>query len=556
MKKIFILINLFLITFILHAQKKGLENNKVLMNGEAYSTKPIMISFYKSFLFEEDNMIFDIFISNKNIHLRKFNLSTLDIEKSESFDLFTKEVSLEKVLKIKGRIFMFYALREGDFNNYKESLYYREIDPKTCSFKGKGKLLINTDSEVTSVYESGYSSYNNFEIKLTPDSELMAVSYKIDKLKKEKAIYCYKVFDAEFNLQWEKDITMPHDMEYIEGIDFSINKQGDIFSAFYVYGNKYKYYTNSKLQKDFEVEIYKIEASSDKPYKYTIKIDSNYVANSVKFVQTEEGVKCVGLSSFVAYNNRFFGPSSIFIFNPQNSTSEIKNHVISDSIIYLNEKASTIANHKGMKRRYGEGKYKSYVSDLGIERVQVLEDGSILLVAEQSRTVNRSAVIPIGAALPSLLIIPNFNMIFESAYFTKINKDGSLAWINKLVKKQETDMQVTVDGYNKLGKDMVIIEDENKINIIYNDHLKNLSLNNTKPPKRLNNRKNGVLVKYSINNTTGNSDKEFFSKSNKINDVKINQFNTSCFVTEYEGSVIFEITKSNHSRLMKFNVNK
>src|SRR5690606_15765590 len=245
-------------------------------------------------------------------------------------------------------------------------------------------LLINTDFEVTSVYESGYSSYNNFEIKLTANSELMAVSYKIDKLKKEKAIYCYKVFDTEFNLQWEKDITMPHDVEYIEGIDFSINKQGDIFSAFFVYGNKNKYFTNSKLQKDFEVEVYKIEASSDKPYKYTINIDSNYVANSVKFVQTEEGVKCVGLSSFVAYNNRFFGPSGIFIFNPQDSTSEIKNHVISDSIIFLNEKASTIANHEAIKRRYGEDKYKAYVSDLRIESIKILDDGSILLVAEQS----------------------------------------------------------------------------------------------------------------------------------------------------------------------------
>ena len=547
---------IFLVTVSLIAQKNELKGNKVLMNGDAYSNKPIMIYHYKSFLFEEANMIFDIFISNKNIHLRKFNLTTLNLEKSETFDLFTKEVSLEKVLKIKDKIFMFYALREGDFNNYKESLYYREIDPNTCSFKGKGKLLINTDFEVTSVYESGYSSYNNFEIKLTANSELMAVSYKIDKLKKEKAIYCYKVFDTEFNLQWEKDITMPHDVEYIEGIDFSINKQGDIFSAFYVYGNKNKYFTNSKLQKDFEVEVYKIEASSDKPYKYTINIDSNYVANSVKFVQTEEGVKCVGLSSFVAYNNRFFGPSGIFIFNPQDSTSEIKNHVISDSIIFLNEKASTIANHEAIKRRYGEDKYKAYVSDLRIESIKILDDGSILLVAEQSRIVNRSGVIPIGAAFPSVLIIPNFNMMFESAYFTKINKDGSLAWINKLVKKQETDMQVTVDGYNKLGKDMVIIEDENKINIIYNDHLKNLSLNNSKSPKRLKNRRNGVLFKYSINKTSGNSTKEFFSKANKINDVKVNQFNTSCFVTEYEGSVIFEITKSNHSRLMKFNVNK
>ncbi|HEY9083919.1 MAG TPA: hypothetical protein VIN73_11340 [Vicingaceae bacterium] len=554
MKKALILINLFLITFILFAQKKGLENNKVLMNGEAYGTKPIMISFYKSFLFEEENMIFDIFISNKNIHLRKFNLSTLDIEKSESFDLFTKEVSLEKVLKIKDRIFMFYALREGDFNNYKESLYYREIDPNTCSFEGKGKLLINTDFEVTSVYESGYPSYNNFEIKLTDDNELMAVSYKIDKLKKEKAIYCYKVFDAEFNLQWEKDITMPHDIEYIEGIDFSIDNQGDIYSAFNVYENKNKQFKDSKLQKAFEIELYKIEKSSATPYYYTLKIDSNYAANSVKFVQTEEGVKCVGLSSFIGYNNRFSDPSGFFMFNPQDSISEIKNYIIPDSIIYLNEKASTITTQESIKRRYGKNKFKSYISNLSIERVQVLKDGSVLLVAEQSRTVNRSGFIPLASS--TILLIQDFNMMFESAYFTKINKDGSLAWIDKLVKKQETDMQITVDGYNKLGKDMVIIEDENKINIIYNDHLKNLSLNNSKPPKRLKNRRNGVLLKYSINKISGNSTKDFFSKSNKINDVKVSQFNTSCFVTEYEGSVVFEITKSNHSRLMKFNLNK
>ncbi len=554
MKKTLILINLFLITFTLLAQKKGLENNKVLNEGESYKTKTVFIHLYKSFLFEEDNMIFDLFLSNKKIYLRKYNLSTLNLEESANFELFSKEVSLEKILKIKDRIFIFYSLREGDFNNYKESLYYREIDPKTCSFKDNGELLFKTDLEVTSVYESGYSSYNNFEIKLSVDSELLAVSYKIDKLKKESAIYCYKVFDTGFNLKWEKDIKMPYEVEYLQGIDFEINKQGDIFSAFYVYGNKNKYLTNSKLQKDFDIEIYKIEASSDKPYKYTVNIDSNYVANSVKFVQTEEGVKCVGLSSFVAYNNRFFGPSGIFIFNPRDSTSEIKNHVISDSIIFLNEKASTIANHEAIKRRYGEGKYKPYVSDLGIESIKILEDGSLLLVAEQSRTVNRSAVVPIAAA--AILIVPNFNMMFESAYFTKINKDGSVAWINKLVKKQETDMQVTVDGYNKLGKDMVIIEDESKINIIYNDHLKNLSLNNSKPPKRLKNRRNGVLLKYSINKTSGNSTKEFFSKVNKINDVKVDQFNTFYFVTHHDGSAIFEITKNYNSHLVKFNLNK
>src|SRR5690606_39123773 len=118
MKKIVSLMCIFLVTVSLIAQKNELKGNKVLMNGDAYSTKPIMIYHYKSFLFEEANMIFDIFISNKNIHLRKFNLTTLNLEKSETFDLFTKEVSLEKVLKIKDKIFMFYALREGDFNNY------------------------------------------------------------------------------------------------------------------------------------------------------------------------------------------------------------------------------------------------------------------------------------------------------------------------------------------------------------------------------------------------------------------------------------------------------
>jgi hypothetical protein len=556
MPRIIFLIIVLLFLTNSYAQKKKPVGKSVMNQGDGFPKNQGYANNYKSFVFKNENFVIDFFINKNDINLRKFNLSTLNLEATNTYELFSKEVSLEKILRIKDRIFLFYSLREGSYNNYKESLYYREIDPNTCLFKEKGKLLFNTDYEVKSVYESNYSSYNNFEIKLSLDSELLAVSYKIDKLKKENAIYCYKVFDTTFNLKWEKDITIPHEVEYVEGVDFSINNMGDIISAFYVYGNKNRYYTDSRLQKDFEVDIYKIEASSDKPYHYRLNIDSLHSVNSVRFTQTTSGVKCVGLSSFIGYNGRHYDPSSVFVFNPQDSTAEIKNHIIPDSIIYNNEKQSKITTDIAIKRRYGESKFRPYVNNLGIERIQVLSDGSILLVAEQSRTVNRSAIVPMATS--SVLIVPNFNMLFESAYFIKIEKDGDLAWINKLAKKQETDMQITTDGYNKQGKDMVLIENEDKINVIYTDHIKNLSLDNKKIPKKLGMNKTGVIVNYPINITSGESEKELLSKTNKVNDTKVNNFDMSYFIASDKNSAIFEVTKyyGSNSYLVQFNLIK
>ena len=65
-----------------------------------------------------------------------------------------------------------------------------------------------------------------------------------------------------------------------------------------------------------------------------------------------------------------------------------------------------------------------------------------------------------------------------------------------------------------------------------------------------------MLLKYSINKISGNSTKEFFSKANRSQHVKVNQFNTSCFVAYYDDSAIFEITKNYNSHLVKFNLNK
>jgi hypothetical protein len=534
-KTLFFLILILTAQFLFGQEKSGKQN---INYGNNYQGFPEAFKKY----FKIDDVLLLVNFYRETIILQTFSKDSLKCIGAKDYRGFPKNVQVEDVVEFNNRVYLFYSTLVHTDSLFEEKLYMKEINVDSCRFE-KTKLLMKVDGNVTAILSM--QDYDNFDFSSSLDQNRFVVQYKKKKKFKDTVEIGYKVFDRDFNLVWEKDIKMPYTGFQMENIDYAIDAKSNVYLASYIFREKISNFSRNNKGTDrrvlgsgainYDLEIFKIGIETGSYTKSKIELDSGYHINSFKFFPiSNEQLIGAGYSSVVGRNSKFNQTSGMFKFNVLDKERKIDICFIPTAIVNQNLKKSEVALNTSLERRYGKY-FKPVLKDLMPEYLVLDKDGGLILIGEQQIPIVRNYGYGSG------FVVSSAHVLYNDVLVSKFNNDGSLVWIKKLAKRQETTNRIDFFGLHKRGLSFKLVEGENDLYLLYMDQFKNLKLPSDKKPAELNDDgDHGFLTAYKINKSSGASSKAAIVDVQLIRGLKTNNFNISSITSFQNDEFLFE----------------
>ena len=453
MKKPILLFIFILIIQVLFSQGKLPADN--IEVGEPHG---VVISKYSRYYYYE-NYILSVKFYRKEITLQTFDSKSLKQIKKEVFKGFPKEVVIEEIMRVKGKLVLFYSFYNEETD--KESLYSRGINVEECSFEEEGRLIFEEEGNVDPIINT-QQEVDNFNITISENQNKLFIQYKIKSKKEELIKIGFKVFDLNFKIEAEKTVELPYIESKIFNTDLILDSLGNTYILSFVSRGKS---SNTSLQINYDVELFRIDGETGRLDQTRLKLDSTECINSMKFFKlNNKEIVCAGYSSIIGKNDKKNQTSGVFVIYDLHKNPISKVYPIPLNIVNQNVKQAKINTNKSLQIRYGRY-YRPTIDFLVPEMLHLCNDGSILIVGEQQKPIIRNyATVGTG-----------YHMLYEDVLFTKINQDGTLSWMKKLAKRQETTNRIKFDGLEKRGMSFKHVKGANHLYLLYSDHIKNLN---------------------------------------------------------------------------------
>ena len=498
MKRITFLLSILFIAQLVFGQEK-LSQEKVQI-GVPY---PVVDAGIKKY-FTYKNLIISVKVDRGKFFLQTYNTDKLTLEKVAVFEDFPRGFRIEKFIELKDRIFILYSL--WDRATEKEKFFTREIDPLKCSFVEKGKKLLEVSGKISS----------RFSCLTSHDKGKLFIQYR-NKAKfrndsKNKDVIGMWVYDDNLQKLWGGDIEMPYTEEKMDNLQYTINSDGDVFLL--------------AIVRD-------LDAAPVLSERRLIKFAGPNADITEKVINFPEGKSGGNLSFFED------GTGSLVLAGYSGTTEVAKINLgkgdgdfqfdyydIPLDIINLNLKA-----RKVKKNNKKESKNKTVgLSNLVPTNLYLHNDGSMVVVGEQYHVVVHTSTDANGNTRTT------YTYHYDDILVTKINKDGSLAWMRKLPKRQH--------GKKPQGSmSFKLIEGVDDLYFVYMDNIKNLGLGDDDEPVRHADGKGGFLTAYKVGYETGSVKRISLLDSRNIKEMKMYQFKLSRISSVTPDEFVFEVYK-------------
>jgi hypothetical protein len=514
MKKNFLIIACLIISFIASAQQKP----KV----ELSKPYPVVDAKSKEYLKFGD----DIVTVKDNI-IQVFGANDMKLKSTNEFTL-PKNAVIENIQVLKDKLVMFYSL--WDKENKTEQLFCTYI--KNGKLDGDGKILFKVSGKVTGdLSASGFYSFevvNKFKFQYSSLGDNLLIYYRVKpEIKSDDVnfdVIGMNVYDSNLSGLWAKEVKMPYTEKKMDNIDYSVDNEGNVYILTRIYNDE-----TTRLEVDdkpnFRLEIIKAEANSGIVTKTPIALDEKFVRDLSLFECTDEYMICTGFTR----KSLKSGSDGIVVFKilKGGGLSEKKYYFIPLEIVNQYETERTQARNK---KKTDED--AADFLNLRMESLVVQKDGSIIMIGEQKyiqvvRTKNGYTYI----------------YWFCDMLFTKINADGSLAYMKKLPKKQKGNNQYEQLSYKYMpgnGCHYVLFMDNNK-NV-------NLDLNSS-PAVHVNGF-GGFLTAYKVNDSDGQTERISILDIKDVKGMELYQFAMGRILPINTNTFIFEAYKKQKEDVM------
>ena len=497
-----------------------------LTTGQEYSTLPVEKirsgklynenkEKHKQYFNYSDGML-AVKSSGGRVTLQTYDTKNLSPIKVNSFRDFPDGFVYEETIDLNNRFFMFYSNWEATTQNYQ--LFVREIDLKNCSFfKGekkvinhKGKISFSETPERTPVFTS-----RKFDFFVSKQKNMLLIKYlKITKAMTREAFVFLTVFDANLNLKWSKEVKHKPITDWT---DFIIGSDGSIYS----FPNNYALSGQYHFSFPTQINLTKYDAN-------------NNWSEETKTIQFRDNTKIQGriieTKSHILFSGNYATNKKRKTDTFDKALNGVLHADLSDwsnnfRVNYYNIPIEVINENIGPKklkenlRKEKNGKKIVGIPDLRPINIYELEDSSYLIVQEQrvNYMADGMTTLPSGG----ILVTGGKSFIKNDLVLTKLNKNGSLDWINKIPKRQQS---------KKLNSK--IFQDNTNLYFIFK------TISNS--PKILalkgDNENYGYITLLTINKKTGNYKKLFLFGT-------INQFSIDRIIETTSGKFIFEVPK-------------
>lgn len=478
-----------------------------------------------------DNELLSVKIRGNLVNIQKFNHKSMSFIKETIVTDLPKNSRFEKVIQFKDRLLFFYSLWDPGAN--KEQLLYREIDFKTGSFLGKSKLVVAAEGEVSGTISLGFIGYGaseKFNIQTSADSSKMLIMYVKKPLRIVDEwnydILGIHVFDKSMTPIWNKELEMPYTEKKMDQLDFIIDNLGDVFILSRVFKDNTIDLKKSKMgSANYHLELFRIAASTNNITKTELDVGDKHII-SVRLIESESKVICVG---FYGKGKQVTEAEGVFLYRLH------KDGAIED-IKYLNfplELVNMYVSKRKQERNEKEDFYNegAGISNLRLRDILLKTDGSIIIVGEQYYTV---AVGSPGGS--STTAIGHYNDILIS----KINANGTSAWMNKLPKRQ-----IGKDSIEGLSFFYDYNATSNSHYFFIMDNLRNKELDVNSVPENIKSGNEGYLTACAVHDETGKVSKHYLFDLDDVNGMPVFQFGIKRIVKTDDDQYLVEVYKRN-----------
>ncbi len=437
--------------FVANVQAQGVTNKATVQFGEEVKDgKRVLLEGVVHYA--DDGMYVikysvSFFAPTKYI-IEKFDL---DLKRVKSAPLIfrNKKVVPEYFVSLNGNLYVLFEEKDKDA---KVTRYYQQGFDET-TFKLKDEII-----EISSIeYEKNRNRGEFYFEKSKKNSKLLIYNH-MPYERKEAQKLGFKVFDKDFKLLWQKNVTMPYKDELFEVNEYQVDNAGNCYIIGKLYQEK-KEARKSKRDKRpiFEYKILKYTATEDTPLEYTPKLNDHFITDIQISLDREDNIVCVGFYSEKGY----YQIKGSFYLSIDKENKKIENQKIEEFEVSFMTETDNARVQKRAKKKSEKGKtvelYKYNINEIILK-----EKGGAVVVAEQyymyevvHHTKNGSYT--------------TYHYVYGDIIVLNMDEKGNVLWKTKIPKAQHT-----VNDFGLISSYALTVVGD-RLYFVFNDHPDNMT---------------------------------------------------------------------------------
>lgn len=481
----------------------------------------------------------------KDLYMQSFDAVKMKELKREKITDLPKGAVIEGISWFQEKLVLYYSL--WDKPNTTEQLFAREIDFNNCQFKDEGKRIVAVVGKLTGapMVSMGFGFSFSFRTESTPkfdmlyskDQSKLLIQCRRKPEKRRDAIshdiIGMYVFDNDFQQLSGNDIQMPYTEKQMDNLDYSVDSEGYAYMLARVRadGSDKNTKKDKKNKKpNYHIELFRITPESKKIRITQIKLQEKFINNIWLFESDKKEMLCAGY-----YNKSWSdGADGIFVFK-LDKDGGINDKIFHEIPVEVLNQYKKVRDQK--KTAKADKKGKAEFAELDMDKLIIQDDGSLIIMGEQYYvTVYYDSK---GRA--------RYVYHYNDMLVSKINPDGSLAWMRKLPKRQSGGRGQGTMSY----RHMTIGGDHY---FVFLDNVKNLDLGLDERPARHADGLGGYLTAYKVVDGNGTVSKISIFDTKEVKgsdgDIKVSQFNVGRILDISEDEFIMEVYKKGKEDVM------
>lgn len=538
MKKIVLL--LLMVSAFGFAQKK-LSKDYSYTVSEPYKVFDASDKIY----FARGNESLAIKFDGKEVLIQKFDSEKPAFVSQKLYEkFFPKNYSLEDVLEIGNKYYVFYSSWNGDED--KEQLFSVEIDFDKGEFLSP-KLMFQVNGKIAGMFTgmgSGFMSFkfsvsDKFDFLRSHDKNKILVQYrKKPEVKNDKKSYDViglAAFDSELNEISNREIKMPYTERRMNNLDYQLDNEGNLYLLTKVFHDDSN---DDKKRKRDEEANYHLELFFLKNGTSEFKISKfenkeKFITKLWLFDSPKDFTICGGFYSNGKGDLDDSDGLLAFKIDKSGNIYDDVYHDIPVEILNQYESKKTKKKNEKKDRKGDEAKF----SDLVLKDLIINNDGSVVLIGEQDFVVVHTTSSMNGG------VRTYYTYHYNDILVTKIGADGKMDWMKKIPKAQK-------GGRGRGGMSYQYFGSNNHHYLVFLDNVKNIDLPEDKTPALHSDGQGGYLTAVKIADNDGTLSKSSILNGRDIEDFQMHQFAVNRVFKTSENTFMLEVYKKKKEDVM------
>lgn len=417
-----------------------------------------------------------------SLSMQVFNLNTLDEKHRSDKLVLPKNVTLLAPLRFHQTTYLF--CRHYDEPSTNLQLFAQAINHETVSLENTPIPLIQNEKPY------------DYSLTLSPDQKTLLIKgvKPFDDKEGNLKLWLYS-FGKDLTPLQQTLIELPYSEKQVIISDFCIDNQGTPYLLLKVYTH------NNKGKRDVVKTKIKGSFRKKSTINYHVELltvnpnDGSFKVNKVPLTSTlpkdfhleaspNNQIYCTGY--YTSKDSKTGGVRGLFVWELTPETSVLRERYYSIPLEVMTQYEQSDVQHAQAKAAM---KGRAEVMGLDLNTLQFHQDGSLLVNASVFRLVTRS--------YRSNRQLQTYQVyLYQGIFVTKIHPDGTLAWMKKIPKNQQSTRSTNRLGYTYFN-------DINHHYYLHMDHPKNDRLGKFDVPKVYREGESGIVRAAILNHQTG-----------------------------------------------------